>query len=195
MNWQVIFNPFSKFSEKQLFIFGLFSLMLNFVVCFYTKIEMDSIFHFSSNENLTLKSSFLKVTISCISGIIFLFLLAIIINKKSRFIDVVNTVLLSQSPNFLILLFIKFSGMNELSKNLKSSSGSINSLSVSTNDMLLLLFTILILLPIMIYGFVLIYNGFKTTTNFKKWQHIVIFIVSLFIFILFHQIYIQHLEL
>jgi hypothetical protein len=30
MNWQTVFNPFSKFSEKQLFIFGfLFFLLMS----------------------------------------------------------------------------------------------------------------------------------------------------------------------
>lgn len=32
-------------------------------------------------------------------------------------------------------------------------------------------------LPFMIYSFVLYYNGFRTATNIKKWQHITLFVV------------------
>jgi hypothetical protein len=35
MNWQTVFNPFSKFSEKQLFIFGFLFFSLSWFV-FYT---------------------------------------------------------------------------------------------------------------------------------------------------------------
>ncbi|MDX6180970.1 YIP1 family protein [Flavobacterium sp. Fl-77] len=195
MNWKFLFNPFSKFSEKQLFITGVLYFIINFFTCFFTKIQMDSLFHFTENENLSLTSAFLLVTISNVSAIIFLFLLALIINKKTRFIDITNTILISQAPNFLILLCIKITSMNSLAKNLKTNAEAANTLKINPLELLPLVFCMLILLAIIIYGFVLIYNGFKTATNFKKWQHIALFVVVLFFFILFHQVYIQNLNL
>jgi hypothetical protein len=70
MNWQTVFNPFSKFSEKQLFI--LVSYFYFVLVCFYTSTRMDSIFHFSPQENLTLLEAFIFVS-SMASAILFLF--------------------------------------------------------------------------------------------------------------------------
>ena len=96
MNWQSVFNPFSKFSEKQLLLVGLLFFTLTGFISFYTKTQMDSVFHFSDNENLTVNSAFLYLGISCISAIIFLFLLAIVFNKKTRFIDIINTELNTQ---------------------------------------------------------------------------------------------------
>jgi hypothetical protein len=49
------------------------------------------------------------------------------------------------------------------------------------------------MLVLIVYGFVLIYNGFKTATNLKKGLHITLFVISLFLFTLFHQIYLQRL--
>jgi hypothetical protein len=190
MNWKSLFNPFSKFSEIQLFFVGLLFLILNSFVCLFTKIQMDSIFHYSENENLSIESAFLLVGISTVSAILFLFLFALIINKKTRFIDIANTVLISQAPNFIVLLCIKFSGMNALAKSLKTTTGA-----GDTINLVQFLFYILIILTITAYGFVLIYNGFKTATNFKKWQHITLFVVLLLFFILFHQVYIQNLNL
>lgn len=194
MNWQTVFNPFSKFSEKQLLLVGLLFFALTGFVSFYTKTQMDSVFHFSDNENLTINSAFLYLGISCISAIIFLFLLAIVFNKKTRFIDIINTVLISQAPNFILLLLTKFSGMNEMAKRI-SASAKVQNFDFNTLDLVKLLFTSLFILAIAIYGMVLIFNGFKTATNFKKWQHITLFIVLLLFFILFHQIYMQRVNL
>ncbi|CAH0337437.1 hypothetical protein FVB9288_03197 [Flavobacterium sp. CECT 9288] len=188
MNWQSIFNPFSRYSEKQLFVVGFVFLIVNCFVCFFTKTQMDSIFHFSENKNLTIEFAFIFVGISILSAILFLFLFALILNKKTRFIDIVNTVLISQMLNCIVLLCIKFSGMDALAKNLKTNSGI-----GGTVDLIQFTFSVLIVLGISMYGFVLIYNGFKTATNFKKWYHIILFVVLLFIFILFHQVYIQNL--
>lgn len=195
MNWQTVFNPFSKFSEKQLFVFGFLFFILEVLVCFYTSTRMDSIFHFSPQENLTLVSAFFFVTISTVSAILFLFLLALAINKKTRFIDVVNTVLLSQAPNFLVLLNIKYSGLETLANNLKTTDGLPPSLHLNTIALIPFVVGICLLLVLIVYGFVLIYNGFKTATNLKKGLHIALFVISLFLFTLFHQIYLQFLLL
>lgn len=194
MNWQSVFNPFSKFSEKQLLFVGLFFFLVNGTVCFYTKIQMDSIFHFSDNANVTIDSAFLYVGISCVSAIIFLFILSLFFNKRTRFVDIINTILISQAPSFITLLLTKYSGMNEIAKKI-STSAKVQNFDLNALDLLKLLFTSLFVLAFVIYGMVLIYNGFKTATNFKKWQHISIFIISLLIFILIHQVYMQSVNL
>jgi hypothetical protein len=194
MNWQSVFNPFSKFSEKQLLLVGLFFFVISGFISFYTRTQMDSVFHFSDNENLTINSAFLYVGISCVSAILFLFLLAVAFNKKTRIIDIINTVLISQAPNFILLLLTKFSGMNEIAKRI-SASAKVQDFDFNTLDLVKLLFTSLFILAIAIYGMVLIFNGFKTATNFKKPLHITLFIVLLLFFILFHQIYMQRVNL
>ena len=100
MTWQTVFNPFSKFSEKQLLSIGILSFIVNSVVCFYTSTKMDSIFHFSPQPDLLLANAFIYVTISTVTATLFLFLLALLFNKITRFVDIVNTVLLSQAPNY-----------------------------------------------------------------------------------------------
>jgi predicted membrane channel-forming protein YqfA (hemolysin III family) len=193
MNWQTVFNPFSKFSEKQLFIFGFLFFILDVLVCFYTSTRMDSIFHFSPQENLTLSGAFVFVSISTASAILFLFLVALLINKKTRFINIVNTVLLSQAPNFLVLLSIKYSGLETLANNLKTTDGSPPSIDLNTIAIIPFVVGICLMLVLIVYGFILIYNGFKTATNLKKGLHITLFVISLFLFTLFHQIYLQRL--
>jgi len=195
MNWQTVFNPFSKFSEKQLFIFGFLFFIVNSLVCFYTSTKMDSIFHFSPIENLTLTSALLFVLVCTVSAILFLFLLGLAFYKKTRLIDIVNTVLLSQAPNFMILFCIKFSGLDTLATKINGTSGSVPSLDLDSIAIIPFTIGVFFMLALIIYGFMLIYNGFKTATNLKKGYHIALFIITLFLFITFHQVYIQHLKL
>lgn len=195
MNWQTVFNPFLKLSEKQLFVFGFLFFSINSFVCFFTQTRTDSIFHFTPQENLSLSSAVLFSSVSTLSAIVFLYLLAIIINKKTRLIDIINTILISQAPNFFILLSIKYSEMDVLAKNLKTSTGVTPDAAASAVNLIPLIICILILLIFIVYGFVLLYNGFKTATNLKKWQHIALFIIALFVFLTFHQFYIQYLDL
>ena len=195
MNWQTVFNPFSKFSEKQLFIFGFLFFILDILVCLYTSTRMDSIFHFSPKENLTLSGAFVFVSISTASAILFLFLVALLINKRTRFIDIVNTVLLSQAPNFLVLLSIKYSGLETLANNQKTADGSPPSLDLNSIAIIPFIIGICVMLALIVYGFILIYNGFKTATNLKKGLQIALFVICLFVFTLLHQIYLQRLIL
>jgi hypothetical protein len=54
MNWQTVFNPFSKFSEKQLFLIGFLFFIANCWCVFYFN-KWIVFFHFSPQENLTLR--------------------------------------------------------------------------------------------------------------------------------------------
>jgi hypothetical protein len=195
MTWQTVFNPFSKFSEKQLLAIGILSFIVNSVVCFYTSTKMDSIFHFSPQPDLLLASAFIYVTISTVTATLFLFLLALLFNKKTRFVDIVNTVLLSQAPNFLVLLCIKFSGLETMAKTVNTSNEAVPPLDFNTIAIVPFIIGIILMLTLIVYGFVLIYNGFKTATNLKKGLHIGLFILFLFLFTLFHQVYIHYLNL
>ena len=195
MTWQTVFNPFSKFSEKQLFFIGFLFFIVNSLVSFYTSTKMDSIFHFSPTENLTLTSAFMFVLVCTVSAILFLLLLGLAFHKKTRFIDIANTVLLSQAPNCMILFCIKFSGLETLATKINGTSGSVPSLDLDSIAIIPFTLGVFLILALIIYGFVLIYNGFKTATNLKKGYQIALFIISLFLFITFHQVYIQHLKL
>lgn len=194
MNWQLLINPFSRVSEKQLLFIGLFFLLLNGFVCFYSQTFMNSIFHFAVKDNITLLGSYVSVLICYSTAIIFLFVLALFFNKKTRLIDIVTTVLISQAFNFIVLLITKFSGLDKVSTSIKTAIEANQIDKVSTNISLLLVL-ILPLLFFAFYGIVLIFNGFKTATNIKKPEQITAFIVLLFLFLSVHQVVFQYIDL
>ncbi len=188
MNWQTLFNPFSKFSEKNLLGIGLISSMLLILACYFTNTKMDSLLHFSPAKNLDWLSISLFVIISLVYAIVLLFVLGKFLNKKTRFIDIVNTVLVSQVPVVFLLLSTKLIDIDNISKQIATTAEKNTSLNLNIFD--LLYFTIFgfATLLLLIYSSVLLFNGFKIATNIKKWQHIVLFAFVLLIGILICQL-------
>lgn len=184
MNWKYVFNPFLKFDEKKLLVTGLMGTLATIFVSFYTKQQTDSIFHFSLNENLTLLSAFQYCIISYTAAILLLFVLAKIFNRHARFIDIVNTVLLSQVFNAIILFAGSFIVTDKPDPN-----------QLQPAELIKMLVNVIFTLPFIIIGIIYYYNGFKTATNMKKWQQTVLFAVISFLFIAFFQIFTQQIKL
>lgn len=187
MNWKTLFNPFLKFDEKKLLIAGILFFILNIFASYYTDSINDSIFHYSGlEENQTIWEVVKTNNLSYLLAIAVIFILGKILNSKTRFIDILNTVLISQIPLIIIIL------VNELpfyKKALENHSENIGTPEkILFWDMAVLTFVGFISLSILIYSIVLYYNGFKTATNIKKWQHIVLFALISFLTTIVSQI-------
>lgn len=179
MNWKTIFNPFERFDEKLLFLTGMITIILSIVMGYWTNTTFTSIYRINNIENATLKNIALPTLLSFAVAIVVLFILGKILNKKTRIIDIINTVLISQL--FLIIIqgigkipFLKQAGKNVIQYQ-SNPTGTFPFL-----DFLIMISLTVVTITTLIYSMTLYYNGFKTATNIKKWQHIVLFcIVSL----------------
>ncbi|MFP3831709.1 YIP1 family protein [Chryseobacterium sp. SIMBA_028] len=174
MNWKSIFNPFEKFDEKLLLLTGILSVIISIGIGYWTESSFSSIYRINNLENASLKTIAGSTVLSFSAAIVVLFILGKCLNKKTRIIDIVNTVLISQL--FLIILqlskkipYLKTAGKNII-KYQSNTSGAFPFL-----DFLISISTTIIAITLLIYSFTLYYNGFKTATNIKKWQHIVLF--------------------
>ncbi|WP_445431318.1 YIP1 family protein [Chryseobacterium indoltheticum] len=174
MNWKTIFNPFLKFDEKKLLITGILVFGLNIFSCYYVDFANDSIFHYSNLDEDQGIWDILKInSLSYILAVVILFILAKILNGKTRFIDILNTVLISQIP---LMVMIPVNGLSFYKKAVDNLSENINTpKNISIADMTMVTIWGFISLILLVYSIVLYYNGFKTATNIKKWQHIVLF--------------------
>ncbi|AZA82783.1 hypothetical protein C1637_23400 [Chryseobacterium lactis] len=174
MNWKTIFNPFEKFDEKLLLFIGLLTIPLSIGIGYWTESSFSSIYKISSLEETSLQTVAVLTLISFTSAIVVLFILGKIFNNKTRLIDIINTVLISQ----LILIFLqpigKLAFINEAKERMISyqnhSGGSFPFLDTAITMAMAMFFIV-----ILIYSIIIYYNGFKTATNIKKWQHIVLF--------------------
>ncbi|KUY27533.1 hypothetical protein ATB96_03705 [Elizabethkingia ursingii] len=141
-------------------------------------------------EVLTLKSSFLYCSVSIASIILILYLIAIVFNKRSRFIDITNTILVSNAINIPILLLTHLIDVNKAF----SSEGINENFYQYIINLLFIIVTTAIVIALVVYSIVLFFNGFKTATNIKKWPQIVLFVFIFFVSIIICQIFIPKLK-
>ncbi|MDM1553154.1 MULTISPECIES: YIP1 family protein [Chryseobacterium] len=179
MNWKTVFNPFERFDEKLLLLIGSIAVALSIAIGYWTHTAFTSIYKISAIENDSLKTVVISTLLSFLIAIVILFILGKILNGKTRIIDIINTVLISQLFLLPIQCFGNASSIRLAAKNIiKYESDPIEMFPFL--DFLTMISMTIISITILIYSFTLFYNGFKTATNIKKWQHIVLFcIVSL----------------
>ncbi|MET7036665.1 YIP1 family protein [Elizabethkingia miricola] len=191
MNWKTLFNPFEKYSDYKLLLFGILFFLLTPFVSYYTQNRMTSFMRFDRPEEvLTLKSSFLYCSVSIASIILILYLIAIVFNKRSRFIDITNTILVSNAINIPALLLTHLIDVNKAF----SSEGINENFYQYIINLLFIIVTTAIVIALVVYSIVLFFNGFKTATNIKKWPQIVLFVFIFFVSIIICQIFIPKLK-
>jgi len=175
MNWKTIFNPFSKYSEKQLLIIGIVSLIITLALCHWFGLQIDSIFHYRyADEKHSLTENIGLSLLSYGIAIIIFFILGKIYNKRARFIDIVNTILISQIPGIFILLISELPIINNSMESVKLMAEN-NPANISPVDLIVICIFSFSMLLLIAYGMTLMYNGFKTATNLKSWKQIIIF--------------------
>lgn len=187
MTWKTIFNPFLKFDEKKLLVAGILFFILNIFGSYYAESVNDSIFHYSVlNENQEILDVITINTLSYLLATVVIFILGKIFNRKTRLIDILNTILISQIP---LMIMISVNGLPFYKKALGNLSENLAiPEKINVGEMALLTFGGFISLILLIYSIVLYYNGFKTSTNIKNWQHIVLFSVVSFLITIVSQI-------
>lgn len=178
MNWKLFFNPFSKFSEKALLISGILFLVVGSFIGYYFGVTYDGIFdvHIST---VTLIESLTENVINVVILSLLLFIAGIIINSKTRIIDVLNVALISRFPIYLAGLFANNQRISEISEQLMDSVHQETPESVSSSDMMILMLFSAVLILLLAYQLMLMVFGFKTAVNARKWQHWLLFAFAL----------------
>ena len=187
MTWKTIFNPFGKFDERYMLLLGVLFFIINIFGCYYAGNVNDSIFHLSILEDNQPIWFVIKInTLSSLFAVIVLFILGKLLNNKTRLIDIVNTVLISAIPLIIIMPISGLSFFKNAKASIQHNAADPGQIDI-TNLIIITAFG-LATLPILIYSFVLYYNGFQTATNIKKWQHIVLFVIISLVLIIVSQI-------
>lgn len=179
MNWKLIFNPFGKFDDKTLLISGISIYLILNLIGYFSGSKMDGILHFDRlNKENPIAQLLLSLAIVVVS-ILLIWGLGKFFNSRTRLIDILNTVLISMFPMIFMLIISEIPFFNNALSNTEKLVQQ-NPNSFTPEILIVLLFSFLIL-PLLIYNIILLYNGFKTATNTKKWQHIAIYFALIFI--------------
>ncbi|MFY0482363.1 hypothetical protein ACI6PS_07130 [Flavobacterium sp. PLA-1-15] len=164
----ILFNPFEKYDENKLLIFGLAFTLVGSYLGYAFQGRYDGIMDLHFPDAVELIQPFVDNLVNILSLTILLFLLGKYINPKTRLIDILTTVMIARIPIYL-LTFSNYQNYNsELGKKILTSfdvSNPQNGLNLETSEIFFLaLFTGVTILFI-IWFVILLFNGFKIASN------------------------------
>lgn len=177
----ILFNPFQKYSEKQLFLFGWLFAIAACALSLVFNGRFDGVLDLHFVENTSIINASLDIVIC--SGILslLLFITGKIINKKTRFIDVLVASLIAKIPFYFLLFFNINNKMFLITQKLMNTISQKKDFNIETFDMLIIVFSGIATFICLTWSIILLFNGFKTATNIKETKHILLFIVSVII--------------
>ena len=174
----LLFKPFEKYSEKKLLITGVIATLIGALVAYVLNCRFVGAFQMIFDETTIVQSLIDNIIIiSCLTT--FLFISAKLIYKKTRFIDIFVTAIVSFIPFYILPIF----NINDaLMKSTKELGGRffLDVVSQMSLETLLTLAGFSICgLFVLIWCISLLYNGFKTAANAKGIKIMVIFGIAL----------------
>ncbi|MCF6129797.1 hypothetical protein L1S35_08930 [Flavobacterium sp. AS60] len=179
MNWQIIFNPFIRFSEKWLLTIGIISAIAGSTIAVYCGVRYDGVIDVHTFPDITFVNSIKENLISITLLTFLLFVLGKIINPKTRFIDILNSSLLFRIPFYVSALLTSVPAMKTVEKEVLKNINTLDKIKIQPFDLAVLLIISILLIALLIYAIVLLFQGFKTATNAKKPSHYISFTIAL----------------
>ncbi len=180
MNWKLIFNPFGIYSEKQLLVAGILNTLAGSLLGAALNISFDGVLDIHQNET-DFVTSLKENSINVASMFTVLFITGKLINGKTRAVDILNTSTVARFSMYIGGVITAMPLLTRIGGEIIKHQDDLQHLNINPLDLALLFAISMLLLTITAYYIVLLVNGFKTSTNAKKWQHFVAFAVALII--------------
>lgn len=181
-----LLNPFAYFNDKTLLIIGI---LAHIFFTYIAKLTNSNFPDFLSIKKGGINFTFLDLlyqnTRNIAIAILCLFILGKIINKRTRFIDIVNVVLISRIAYYIVFItnFIPIIN-NKLDK--VTAGVMSNNLAVlqESSTMIVIVIVAFIAIFFICLMFYYLYIGFKTVTNLKTIPQTFAFIATILFIII-----------
>lgn len=160
---EILLKPFEKYNEYQLMIFGTIALVVGSFVSSFCQANFDGAIdlHFTVFQ-LSFVDILKQNLINISTLFLCLYLAGLYRYKKTRSIDILNTVLISRAPFYFLALF---NANQSLSIDPSLPASAIME-HVMDNVILFVVMTVT-LIVVVVWMFALLYNGYKIATNAK----------------------------
>lgn len=170
LSWSSLFNPFTRIAGWQAFFPGLVGILAMSIIGSYSGIVFDGVIdvHFSNVDALT---ALQYMGFSMLALILVFWLVALLLSKGFRLIDLLGTLTLSKAP-YLLLAIAGFLAEAPDAQMIISNPGI---LLESTAFLVVTAITI----PITIWSVALMYHAFSISCDLKGSRATVAFIVAL----------------
>lgn len=168
-------NPFLKYSEKSLFIFGTLMAVVGVFLAYFTNVRFDGLIDVHQFDRQSIWGATQENAINILVICVLLFVFGKLINPKTRLIDVINAVLVFRIPFYVICLLVKIPFMESFAKKVENSNQKIESLNLNPLEIIPVMIVAMLFLVLLSYAIWLLFNGFRTATNCKKPVHYLVF--------------------
>lgn len=171
----LLFKPFEKYSENRLLITGLLALFIGTGLAFLLNTRFDGALDIHYGMEVQFQTAVIDQALALVSLVLFLFLAGILVNPKTRFVDILSTVLIARIPLYLASLlnlggYTSSAGL-EIEQSMLHEGSEISPFAI-----VLMVVSIVVILPLIVWSFVLLWNGYKTAANAKGVKAILLFI-------------------
>lgn len=177
-------NPFEDNNEKTLFIVGITFFILGSIFSYSHNVLFDGIINVHSIGRLSLSASFYNNFANILLLSLILFVYGVLIYRKTRWIDVVNVVLISRIVIYLVSVLVSIPFFkNIIHKLVEELQGSkFDPHNIALLDMLAMIAIGFASIALLVYFFYLMVVGIRITMNSKKvWHSVATIILILFI--------------
>lgn len=178
MKNNILLNPFAIISDKKQTTIGIISLFIGMALIYIFQIQLE-VFGIHLTENLLIHTAIIRQLILVATLTIILFTIGKLINKKTRIIDILNTVLIAFIPLYLCA-FQNLNNYMTIQINHVLTAIQDNQLKELKPTILFAVITFF-MITLIVYYIYLLFVGFKTATNAKKTWHYVLFFATFII--------------
>ncbi|MFP5438706.1 MAG: hypothetical protein ACLGH8_13040 [Bacteroidia bacterium] len=176
---RLLYNPFETIPDKKLLLTGIigtvvFSLLAWLLNCrFAAYITVTPLFDVKIYEPL------LDNIAGVLTATIVLFMTGLAVNKKTRFIDILNAAMIARLPFYLNI----FDNINNYMARQTEAIMAAQQHPDTMNPTAIAAVTAVALagLLLLVWMSALLYNGFRVAANTKKVWHIVLFVVAVLV--------------
>jgi len=172
-----LYNPFEIFSERQLLLIGILFLIIGSFLGYLFNGRFDGVLDLHFVEFVDFYEVFLDNIINTFVLTIFLFLLGLFINPKTRIIDLLNTALIARIPFYILPFFNTNGHMYRITDALMDLVAKNNLEAIAFSDTIFMAIFGILALATMVWFAILLWNGFKIATNAKGIKAIILFIL------------------
>lgn len=178
---KLLLNPFEKISETKLLLFGIAITLIGSYLGFIFNGRFIGLFSFKTNDEVRIIQSIIDNVIDIFSVTLFLFFFGRIINKKTRFIDILIPSLVARLPIYLLAFTNTNNFIAALSNSLMNNLDVKNptAFHIETADLVVLLLFAALSIGFLVWSVILFFKGFKIATNCKTPNHTLLFTIGI----------------
>lgn len=175
----ILFKPFEKYSEKTLLLVGIIITLIGSFVAYTFNTRFDGVVDVHSVTDVLLYQALLDNLINIFCLILFLFISAKYINKKTRLIDILTTSMVARTPIYLLPFFNINGAISKAGENILQFANEGFTNQISSSDLSIIIVFGFITILFSVWYISLLFNGFKVASNAKGKFPIILFIISL----------------